>query len=161
MNERPWIREATSRDIDRLVDLWAEHVDFHARLDPRFERGRGSEAGFAEYLREGIERDDFLLLVAELGGGVVGFLNGELSSFPPCFVQRAHGLINDMAVSPRWQRRGIGTDLLQRAMAWFGEKGAPTVEGRVLMANPLAMGFWAKAGFEPYMQIIRSRPSGE
>jgi hypothetical protein len=41
-------------------------------------------------------------------------------------------------------------------MAWFSEKGVSTVEGKVLMSNPKAMGFWEGAGFEPYMQTFRA-----
>jgi hypothetical protein len=50
----------------------------------------------------------------------------------------------------------MGTALLQRAMAWFSAKGACTVEGRVLLSNPIAMAFWEKTEFEPYMHTIRA-----
>jgi ribosomal protein S18 acetylase RimI-like enzyme len=169
MSERWVVREAVRQDIDRVVELWAEHVDFHASLDPRFERREESGKEFGSHLGSRLGQEDFLLLVAEVEGEVVGFINGELTNRPPCFVHRAHGFINDLAVSPRWQRRGAGGVLVKEAMAWFHERGAPTVEARVLKTNSLAMGFWRKAGFEPYMQIVRvvvdsheqSRESGE
>ena len=46
-------------------------------------------------------------------------------------------------------------------MTWFRERGVPTVEANVLMVNPAAMGFWAKAGFEPYLQTMRRPVGGE
>jgi ribosomal protein S18 acetylase RimI-like enzyme len=150
------VREASQQDIDRVVELWAEHVDFHAQFDPRFLRGEGSEDGFAHHLRSHLGDTDFLLLVGEIDGEVAGFLHGELSDYPPCFANRTHGVINDLAVSPQWRRAGLGAALLEKGMAWFSAKGVPTVEGRVLLSNPVAVAFWQKTGFEPYMQTIRA-----
>ena len=151
------VRDATQQDIDRVVELWAEHVDFHAQCDPRFERREGSEDGFAQHLRTQLDKSDYLLVVGEIDGEVAGFLNGELSDYPPCFAHRAHGFIDNLAVSPQWQRAGLGTALVEKAMAWFSAKGVTTVEGRVLLSNPMAMAFWQKTEFEPYMHTIRAR----
>jgi ribosomal protein S18 acetylase RimI-like enzyme len=156
MVNRFTVRDATPNDVDRVVALWGEHVDFHAVCDPRFLRRAGSEDGFAQHLRSHLGKADYLLLVAEIDGDVVAFLNGELLQYPPCFADRDHGFIDNMAVSSQWQRRGIGTALLERAMAWFSAKGVPAVEGKVLLSNPLAMGFWRKTSFQPYMQTIRA-----
>ena len=60
-------------------------MDFHAQCDPRFLRKEGSENGFAQHLHAKLGESDYLLLVAEIDGEVVGFLNGELSAYPPCF----------------------------------------------------------------------------
>jgi ribosomal protein S18 acetylase RimI-like enzyme len=156
MTEAGRVREATDKDIDRIVELWAEHVDFHAELDPRFERRVGSKDGFADHLRGRLGQGDFLLLVAEADGEVIGFLNGELSKYPRCFASRSHGLVDNLAVAPQWQRNGHGAALLEKCMGWFSDRGVPVVELKVLMANPLAMSFWEKAGFQPYMQTFRT-----
>lgn len=156
MVDRCSVREGTLRDVDRVVELWGEHVDFHAQCDPRFLRVDGSEDGFAEHIRSHLGKTDYLLVVAEIDGEVVGFLNGQLLQYPPCFARREHGFIDNLAVSARWQRNGIGTALLEKAMAWFAAKGASTVEGKVLLSNSVAMGFWRKTRFQPYMQTIRA-----
>ena len=140
------VREAADRDIDRVVDLWAEQVDFHGDLDPRFKRSEGSKDGFRDHLHRNLGRTDFLLLVAESEDEIVGFLHGELLQYPPCFATRTHGFISDLAVSSAWQRAGFGTALLEEGMAWFSEKGVSTVEGKVLLSNPKAMGFWKREG---------------
>lgn len=150
------VREATHRDIDRVVELWAEHVDFHGNLDPRFNRSEGSKGGFRDHLQENLGRAEFLLLVAEAENEIVGFLHGELLQHPPCFSDRTHGFISDLAVSNQWQRAGFGTALLEAGMAWFSGNGVSTVELKVLMSNPKAMGFWKRAGFEAYMQTFRA-----
>jgi hypothetical protein len=40
-------------------------------------------------------------------------------------------------------------------MSWFAEQGAPTVEAKVLLANPAARGFWQNTESRPYMHTIR------
>ncbi len=155
MFEQTLIREATARDLERVVEIWVGFLDFHARLDPRFVRKTGSEREFAQHLERRLKDEDCLLLVGEVEEGVVGYLNGEMGSYPPCFAQRIHGVIQDLAVAPPWQRRGIGTALLQAAMAWFQRKGVTAVEAGVLAKNPLATSFWKRVGFEPYMQTFR------
>lgn len=159
MVDKCLVREATQQDVERVVELWGEHVDFHAECDPRFQRVDGSEDGFAQHMRAKLDEADYLLLVAEVEGEVVGFLNGQLLQYPPCFVRREHGFMDNMAVSSRWQRKGIGSALLEKAMAWFAANGVPTVEGKVLLSNPVAMGFWRKTRFQPYMQTIRASTS--
>ncbi len=156
MNNQCSVREATPRDLDRIVELWGEHVDFHAECDPRFLRREGSEPGFAQHMSSQMDKTDYLLLVGEVDGDVAGFLNGQLLKYPPCFARREHGFIDNIAVSARWQRIGLGTALLEKAMAWFSDKGVTTVEGKVLLSNSVAMGFWQKTRFEPYMQTIRA-----
>lgn len=156
------VREATLGDVDQVVELWTEHVDYHGELDPRFKRAPGSEEGFREHLQRNVGRAEFLLLVAETEGEVVGFLHGELLQYPPCFEHRNHGFISDVAVSGSNQRAGFGSKLLDEGMAWFQDQAVPTVELKVLMSNPKAMGFWERAGFEPYMQTFRvsTQPGG-
>lgn len=156
MIDQHLVRDAVLADVERIVELWAEHVDFHAKFDPRFRRNAGSEEGFAEHLRSHLGQVDFLLLVGEVGGEVEGFLHGELWKYPPCFAHRSHGVIHDLAVTPRRQRAGLGTALLREGMAWFSARGMPTVEGKVLLSNPVAVGFWEKTGFEAYMHTIRA-----
>lgn len=157
MKEECRVRAAGLGDIDRIVELWAELVDFHLEFDPRYARHAGAEAGFAQWLRETIDDDDRLLLVVEVEGAVVGFTNGELASYPPCFAHRAHGYLDNMTVASGFRRRGLGTALLEAALAWFRAKGVPTVEGRVHLDNAAGMAFWRKTEFRPYMQMIRAQ----
>lgn len=149
------IREACADDLARVVAIWAEHLDYHALYEPRCVRSPDSEEGFCAHLREQLGGPDGHLLVAELGGEIVGFLFPERKQYPPCFVERDHGLISDLAVTAEWRRQGIGKALLARGMAWFASQGLDTVEARVLLANPISTKFWHRMGFAPYLQTVR------
>lgn len=96
--------------------------------------------------------------MAEVDGRVVGFTNGELARYPPCLEKRDYGYLDNMAIEPEHRRAGLGFALMERALSWFADQGVPTVETRVHLANPVVQGFWKKAGFEPYMLMLRRPP---
>jgi len=64
----------------------------------------------------------------------------------------ANGSIGRMAVLKAWRGRGIGTALLNRAVAIHQQQGAQTIQ---LSAQMHAIPFYAKAGFvvcsQPYL----------
>ena len=153
------VREAVMVDIDPILDLWLELLDYHASFDPRYRRSPDARAGFAVHLREYVDATDRVLLVADADGEVIGFTNGLLAKYPPCLAQRDHGYLDHMVIAPAWRRTGVGTALLDRAMAWFAAQGVPTVETRIHLSNPMVRGFVEKAGFEPYMLMLRRPPA--
>ena len=58
--------------------------------------------------------------------------------------------IHDIAVSPRWQRRGVGRALLAAAQAEARARGCCKLTLEVLQGNRGALAAYAQAGFEPY-----------
>ena len=146
------IRAATSSDLANVVTLWQEHQEYHSQCDPYFERSMDANPGFKKYLRDNLK--DMGLFVAEIEKRLVGFVLAETAQRPPCFSFRDYGMIDDLAVTADWRRKGIGQQLLARTMTWFTEKGIHRIEARVLMSNPLSTKFWEKAGFDPYINCV-------
>ncbi len=66
---------------------------------------------------------------------------------PPVFTPRKIGFINEVAVADEFRRRGIGTSLVNEAVAWFHSRGANSVELSVYAKNQVAKEFWHKLGF--------------
>ena len=155
MNNPITIRQAVQADLPNVVSLWQEHQEYHAGIDPHFERAENANAGFLKFLQENLE--EIGLFVAEADEKLVGFVLAEVATRPPCFAQREYGMIDDLAVTEARRGRGIGQRLVKQAMAWFEEKSIKRVETRVVMANELASRFWKEAGFEPYIQSLYKR----
>lgn len=86
--------------------------------------------------------------LAFVGDQPAGVLNGfvGVSTF------KARPLLNihDIAVSPRWQRRGIGRALLAAAQTEASARGCCKLTLEVLQGNSGALAAYAQAGFEPY-----------
>jgi mycothiol synthase len=84
-----------------------------------------------------------LSCVAELGGGIVGFLLTRQ------WKDEAVGFIDVLAVDPDQQRRGIATLLLRAAFARFAAAGLQHAQLGVASDNPRALRLYERVGMKP------------
>lgn len=84
------------------------------------------------------------VLVAEADGAVVGMVTAQI------VVSTSAGgysvLLEDMYVTAGMRRRGIGTKLLEEALAWGWEQGARRVQLVAASSNKGALMFYRQAG---------------
>ena len=82
-----------------------------------------------------------------------GIPAGVINCFEGVSTFKAKPLLNihDIAVSPRFQRRGIGRALLQAAQAQALARGCCKLTLEVLTGNTGAIAAYVQAGFEPYV----------
>ena len=73
------IRSATPDDIEAAAMLGAQIVRLHHATNPkRFFLIDEVEQGYAWWLRQEVERAEAIVLVAELGGEIVGYAYGAI-----------------------------------------------------------------------------------
>ena len=152
MRDRIKIRPAAREDIDAMAELWTEFMDFHAARDPWFKRSESGHNSFAEFIRERIEDEKSIVLVAEADGKVVGHALAMITPRLPVFEPVEFAQIMDVAVAETHRRLGIGAKLVQEMMRIFRERGIHRVEVGAANTNEVATAFWRKMGFTPYMQ---------
>lgn len=91
-------------------------------------------------IREELDSDDALLVVAEDAGEVVGFVHGVSG--------RATGHILRVYVAPDHRGEGVGSALLAAMWDSLLDGGAEEVRAMVLAANDAGNAFYRQAGFE-------------
>jgi putative acetyltransferase len=84
-----------------------------------------------------------LALVAELEGQIVGHVMISSASLQDGDVHRRIATLSPLAVAPAFQRRGIGSALVEEVTARASLRGEPLV---VLEGSPA---FYGRLGFEP------------
>lgn len=84
----------------------------------------------------------FQVLVSEADGRLAGFLS--LLRWP-----QATGAVNDIAVRPDLQGRGLGEAMMRWALAWFRQEGMRRAWLNVLLNNAPALSLYRKLGFTP------------
>ena len=157
------VRRMSRGDIDAVVRLWKGTVEYHAGIDERLEVRDDAEQSFRRFLRRSIPASgDMLLLVADLGGEIAGFLIGVIRDSAPVFVRSRHGYIMDIYVDPTFRRQGIGRRLVETALEWFASRGADNVRLMVAAANEAGIAFWKGIGFDDYfIELWKEIPHGE
>jgi [ribosomal protein S18]-alanine N-acetyltransferase len=84
-----------------------------------------------------------LFLVAEVDGGVIGYVIGEIE-------WREHarvGHVMNLAVVPDWRRRGLAGKLLDELERRFGERLAKSSYLEVRVGNIAAQSLYKKRGY--------------
>ena len=113
--------------------------------------GDGVEEGYADFLAGQLQNDDAVVLVAEHDGAVVGYVYAALE--PPSWkeLRDAAGFIHDLAVAEPQRGMGLAAGLVEAAVEWLREKGAPRVVLGTAEANGRAQGLFSRLGFRRTM----------
>ena len=146
------VRPATLDDVDAVVALLAAVASggggsaTAARVDGGRRRRR---------MVEDIEREDAVVLVAEVAGEPVGELGLHLAGYGVADL--------GMAVAAGWRGRGIGSALLADAIDRARKAGAHKVALQVWPHNSAAIALYERFGFhrEGYLTRHYRRRSGE
>lgn len=126
------IRPAEPRDADAL---WSLVRDFATSFAPE-------RAAFERTLPELIARDDHALLVADSGGGVVGYLLASVH--PTLFANGRVAWVEEVMVAARSRRGGVGAALMRAAEVWAANAGAAYLS----LATRRAAEFYLALGYE-------------
>lgn len=147
------VRRATRRDLPDIGRLWMELVAYHARRDPRFRARPDALEAYLGFLRSHVlSGRDSIVLVADHGGAVCGFLAARVENAGPIYEIGEFGYICDLCVAESARRLGVGRALVNSAIEWFSARGVSNVRISVAALNPDALEFWRKLGFRPFME---------
>lgn len=149
------VRTGRLQDLPAVGDLWEGLMDYHLRLDARYERGRGSRDAFLRYLKTTtLKSPDHVLLVAEAEGEIAGFLAARVEYGGPIFARPDFGYVTDTSVSPAFRRLGVARALFDEAREWFQARNLASIRVSVSTENEAAMAFWRDVGFRPFMERL-------
>ncbi|MHC4608015.1 MAG: GNAT family N-acetyltransferase [Planctomycetota bacterium] len=150
------VRPAASPDVPRIVALWREMWDLHAKLDPpRYVATPAAEQVIDGWVRDSVREDRSVVLVAEDGGEIAGYLLGMILENPPVVPHQFFGYVSELAVAERKRGAGVGRALLAAAEEWFRAQGLSLVELSVSERNEDAVRFWKREGFSDYLLRLR------
>jgi GNAT superfamily N-acetyltransferase len=145
------VRRARRDDLDALLDLWQELLDYHANLDRRFAPAAGGRQLFRPTLEAWMADDKWRVLVAEADGQVVGYTIGHIADNPPILEMQQYACVTDICVAPGWRRTGAGRKLFSALRAWFRRHGLSAMQVSVATFNPVSQAFWRTMGFSDYL----------
>ena len=147
------IRNAQRHDLAALGRLGAMLIRTHYKFDSkRFLAPRDdTEEAYAWFLGNRLESHDDCIFVAEVDGEIVGYVWAALEPLSWKELRGPAGFIHDVAVAEDARRRGIATQLLNTAMVWLREHGAPRVILQTAAPNEGARALFRRIGFRETM----------
>ena len=134
---RVQLRPFTFQDLDRVLE-----IEGHS-----FEAQAFSKSQFEKIYREHPEA----FYVAELSGGVVGYILGTLTG--------ETGELRSIAVDPHFRNFGVGRRLIKRLLTRFRDMGVRTCTLKVRTPNEPAIRLYKKIGFE-ISKLLESKGDG-
>jgi len=147
------IRQAQRKDLEALGRLGAMLMRTHYALDrERFlTPAAGAERGYASFLGKVIDSDDDRVFVAERDGVVIGYVYVALEPLSWKELRAPAGFIHDVAVAEDARRSGVATELIEAAVAWLRDRGAPRVILWSASSNEASRRLFHKLGFRDTM----------
>jgi len=141
------IWDACLADLDEIVELWKEFMEFHRQRDPFFTRSSEGHRQFRRFVADDLGSADWLVLVAIEADRPIGYCMATVLEYPPVFELKRHGFVQDVAVTEVARRHGVGRALFERAEQWFRTRGITRIELNVAAANAVSQAFWRRLGF--------------
>jgi ribosomal protein S18 acetylase RimI-like enzyme len=113
--------------------------------------GEDTESGYAWFLGQKLQSQDDAVFVAERDGAVAGYVWAALEPLSWKELRGPAGFIHDIAVAGDARRLGMATQLMQTAMDWLRERGAPRVVLWTAAPNAAAQALFRRLGFRDTM----------
>lgn len=95
-------------------------------------------------------QENFFFYVAEDNGRVIAYIFAEIKplDYPDLYTVKELGNIDSLVVSEDWRGKGVGTELIQRAIEWFKSKDVSACTIGVMIENKEALALYEKLGFQ-------------
>lgn len=152
------IRLAGEKDIESLVDLWIELMEFHASFGIQLLIDKEKRAAIEEFLLGTITGKLSRIYIMDSGEAIVAMLIARVETRKEMFIYKKSGYIAETLVTKSFRGMNIGDELATTAHAWFDAEGAAYSELQVSVENESAIKFWKSKGYEPQtIRMIRRR----
>jgi len=152
-DESVLIRRAERGDEPALGRLGAALLRLHYELDrDRFlPPGSDPDSGYGSFLNAQRKSDDVVVLVAERGGEVVGYVYAGIEPHSWKELRDRAGFVHDIIVDTDARGIGVATRLIEAAAAWLVERGVARVMLWTAQKNSSAQQLFEHLGFRRTM----------
>ena len=128
-------------------------METHHAFDPQrfLQPGKGARQGYGSFLGGVLDSPDDCVFVAELNGAIAGYVYVALEPMSWKELRGPAGFIHDVAVDESARRSGVATQLVEAAVEWLRERGAPRVILWSAAPNGGAQSLFHRLGFRDTM----------
>ena len=146
------IRKATLKDSLLLSTLCMDVQLLHAEHHPGFFKEPQSPDFATSFFEKVLSEEAAFVFIAEENGNSLGYIFCNLVERPenPFIFARRFLMIEQIAVQPQAQGRGVGASLMEQAEVTARELGAERIELGSWDFNTNAHGFFERIGYQKH-----------
>jgi ribosomal protein S18 acetylase RimI-like enzyme len=153
------VRPACPEDLLALAQLLDEIIAFHHSEDPTHFRDPEA-AEHTRYLEERFQDPDAAVFVAEDQGVLAGVAVTVIRDSPPFLNPNRFVLLENLAVTSKFRRTGVGRKLVDAAILWARARDMHELDLNVYEFNHSAIRFYEAIGFRTVSRRMkRTLPS--
>ncbi len=139
-------RDAKDEEAETISGLIVRLKRLNEEFDSHLKVREDADQNAVTYVRESLNSNQVLLLVAEASNKLVGVLRAELRDRlfydPP-----KAGVIVDFYLLPEYRRHGTGKRMIDEATQRLKKMGAEIIIAEFPLQNKIASSFYEKLGF--------------
>lgn len=143
-------RDSDLETLRRITAVCFENVSIDKNIEDKF--GVISGVDWRErkkaHINHDVDRNSDGIFVAEVDGEIVGYVTTDVNP------KSKIGDIPNFAVEPQFQRRGIGRQLLETALAYLKQSGMLHARIATLEQNQIGAEFYPRMGFSEVARQI-------
>lgn len=140
------IVKAQEKDLEELFNLHNETSVLHEK-ELKDYLGKLSKKEELNYLKDSLKDEKKVVYVARSEDGFLGYIICGYFERWPIFKNRKVGFIESIGVKKEYRKKGVASQLLEQAVAWFKEQGYAEIDLNVFSFNEDAIKFYEKHNF--------------
>ncbi len=154
------VRKLKKSDAGKIAPLMLELYKKWDKIDPidKINKSWFYSKKLPGYVKKLIGNKNKLLLVAESGSEITGYLLAEVEERKP-FLQTA-GYIAETFVMPGHRGEGIASALLKKALEWLRKRKIKYAFVGTHSLDKEAISFWKKKGFKEFNKFFKLKLKG-
>ena len=142
-------------DLHDLIVLSKEFFrEYEAHHEEFFQVDDLRDSDIVEFFSRSIESEDGETFVAIAEDRIVGYITIVVRSQPSFYRVKQVGAISGLMIHKDYRRRGIASQLFDRAVAFFQEKGVKYFTLYTATTNQSALRFYEQHGMTPLQTIM-------
>jgi len=153
------IRNAVDADLDALIRLNAQVQRLHTQVYPADFKSLTDEGEVREFLGSVMRRTDHTILLAQVGGAVVGYAWFEIQEWSqtPFMWAKKRVFLHHICVDFGHRRLGVGSALITRVEERALAAGIGEFALDMWLLNDAAQAFFNSCGLETYRLFLRKQ----
>ena len=152
------ITKAERSDIKEIVDIWVKTIEWHSKIDDDFTLDKDGKTNFSFMVSKALFEPTQVVYVAKVEKEIIGFLFGYTKKHSGFFKKRTVAHISDIAVVDEYQRKGVGTKLMDKFEKDFArENQADELTLYVHLLNESGVKFYEKLGYSVKLLSMRKK----